>query len=288
MRKILFPFELDNPLYREAYIYGIKFARKISAELIVLNVFKVEVGNDITEEIYGKLKKDNWFKAYNEICRFNRYYLEDHAGTETDLKIRFNYRFVNGILLDEIKSIAREDEVDLIVLPISDRREFNKRQLKIIRDNIFEKNRTSLLVVPYGCEYRPIKNMVFATDLKKLTNYQQYIRDVIEYARAFDASIHFIHISSREKVEDLSDSDTYKLVDQTIGKNRRHTFKCLHGKNIIESLNTYVEENNSDFLVVVKHQHHFMESIVHNSLSNEMSLQSKVPVLVMREKREQQ
>jgi nucleotide-binding universal stress UspA family protein len=285
MRKILFPFELDHPIYKEAYIYGIKFARKISAELIVLNVFKVEVGNDITEEKYGALKKDNWFKAYNEICKFNRYYLEDHARTETDLKIRFNYRFVNGILMDEIKSIAREDEVDLIVLPISDQREFNKRQLKIIRDNIFEKNRTSLLVVPFGCVYRPIQNMVFATDLKKLSNYKQYIHDVINYARLFDSNIHFIHVSSREKAEDLSKSDTYNMVMQAIEKNKRHTFKSLHGKQVIESLNQYVEQNHADMLVVVKHQHHFMESIVHDSLSVAMSLHSKVPVLVMREKR---
>ena len=40
-----------------------QFARNINAELIVLNVFKVEVGNDITEEKYGHLKKDSWFKA---------------------------------------------------------------------------------------------------------------------------------------------------------------------------------------------------------------------------------
>lgn len=35
MRKILFPFELDNPVYREAYIYGIKFARNIKKAQLV-------------------------------------------------------------------------------------------------------------------------------------------------------------------------------------------------------------------------------------------------------------
>lgn len=285
MRKILFPFELDNPIYREAYIYGIKFARRINAELIVLNVFKVEVDNDITEEKYSRLKKQNWFKAYNEICKYNKYYLEDHAKTTTDLKIKFNYRFVNGIFMNEIKHIAREEDVDLIVLPISDGKEFNKRQLKIIRDNIFEKNRTSLLVVPFGCEYRSIKNIVFAIDLKQLNNYQQYIHDVVSYARTFDSNIHFIHISSREKAEDLSKSDTHRMLMQIIHKNERHTFKSLHGKKVIDSVNQYVAESNADILVVIKQQHFFLESIFHESLSNEVSLNSKVPVLVMREKR---
>jgi nucleotide-binding universal stress UspA family protein len=285
MRKILFPFELNNSVYKEAYIYAIKLARILYAELIVLNAYKVEVGNDITQEKYDNLKKENWFKAYNAISKFNEYYLEKHARTDGDLRIKFDYRFVNGILKDEIRSAALEEEVDLIVLPISDNREFNKRQLRIIRDNLFEKNRTSLLVVPFGGEYKPVRNIVFATDLKKLNNYREYLDDVINYASLFDSNIHFIHISSKEKPEEWSNSITYQMVMQEIEKNKRHLFKSLYGKRIIESVNQYVEECNAEVLVVVKHQHYFLESIIHESVSDEISLISKVPVLIMREKK---
>lgn len=285
MRKILFPFELKNPVYSEAYIFGIKFARIINAELIVLNAFKVDVGNDITQEKYNKLKKINWFEAYNAINKFNQYFLEKHAKTDSDLKIKFDYRFVNGVFVDEIRNIAKEDDVDLIVLPISESREFNRRQLKIIRDNLFEKNRASILVNPHGCEYRPIKNIVFATDLKKLNNYQQYLDDVVNYARSFDANIHFVYVSSKEKDEEWTHSNTYQMLMQAIEKNKRHIFKSLQGKKIIESVNQYVDECNADLLVVVKHQHDFLDSIIHESISNEISLNSKVPVLVMREKK---
>lgn len=284
MKKILFPLELDNPIYQEAYIYGIKFARKINAELIILNAFMVAVDNDITEEKYSKLKKINWFKAYNEINKFNAYYLHDHVNTESDLNIKFNYRFVHGVFLDELKDIAREDDVDLIVLPVSDNREFNKRQLRIIQDNIFEKNRTSLLIIPFGKVFKPIKNIVFATDLKKLNNYEHYLQDVLNYARVFNSNIHFIHITAKDKTEDWNKSNTYQLVMQTIESNKKHTFKCIHGKNIIESVNQYVEQCNADLLIVVKHQHYFLESIFHESLSNDISLKSKVPVMIMREK----
>jgi nucleotide-binding universal stress UspA family protein len=285
LRKILFPFELDNPVYKEAYIHGIKLARMINAELIVLNAFKVKVGNDITPEKYTNLKKIKWFEAYNCISKFNQYFLEKEAKTDADLKIKFDYRFVNGMVIDEIRSIAKEDDVDLIVLPISDSREFNRRQLKIIQDNLFEKNRASILVIPYGCEYRPVKNIVFATDLKQLSNFQQYLQDVTNYARSFDSKIHFIHISAKKKAEDWNNSNTYRMVMQTIEKNNRHIFKSLYGKRVIESVNQYVEECNADILVVVKHQHFFLESIFHESFSNEISLKSKVPVMVMREKR---
>jgi alkanesulfonate monooxygenase SsuD/methylene tetrahydromethanopterin reductase-like flavin-dependent oxidoreductase (luciferase family) len=140
-------------------------------------------------------------------------------------------------------------------------------------------------VVPYGCKFRPVRNIVFATDLKKLNNYQQYLQDVVNYAHLFDSNIHFVHISSKEKEEDWDSSNTYRMVMQAIEKNNRHTFKSLHGKKIIDSVNQYVEECEADLLVVVKHQHYFLESLLHESISNEISLNSKVPVLVMREKR---
>jgi hypothetical protein len=43
MRMILFPFEVENPVYRGAYIYGIKFARNMKVECIALNIFLVVV-----------------------------------------------------------------------------------------------------------------------------------------------------------------------------------------------------------------------------------------------------
>ena len=54
MKKILFPFEVDNPIYKEAYIYAIKFARRLYTEVILLNAFSIEADNDITRETYAQ------------------------------------------------------------------------------------------------------------------------------------------------------------------------------------------------------------------------------------------
>jgi nucleotide-binding universal stress UspA family protein len=54
----------------------------------------------------------------------------------------------------------------------------------------------------------------------------------------------------------------------------------------VESVNQYVDESKADLLAVVKHQHYFLDTLFHKSFSNEVSLNSKVPVLVMREEKE--
>jgi len=283
MKKILFPFELDNPLYKDAYIFGVKFARNINAELIVLNVFKVEVGDDITTDEYDYLKKQNWFKAYNEICKYNRYYLEEHAKPVQELNLRFHYRFVNGVLLDEVRSIARKESIDMTVLPLSDQKEFNKRQLRIIRDNVYENSRSSLLLIPFRTVYSPIQRIVYAIDFK-LNAPSQYLDEVVKLAHAFEANVHFLHISSGNSAMKWERSEAFEMVQKIIEKNREFVSECLTGKNVVNLIDNYVDQVGADLLIVVRHQHYFLDTIFHDSVSDRISFESKIPVLIMREK----
>jgi len=286
MKKILFPFEIDNPVYQEAYIYAVKFARNLNTEVILLNAFSIEADNFITKEKYARLIKDKWFLAYNEIIKFNNYYLNEHARMDDELQIKFDHRFINGILKDEIREIAMKPDVGFIVLPVSDKKDFNKRQLDIISDNIFEKNRVSLLVVPFQGSYRPIKNIVFSIDLKKLNYFKQYIDEIIQISRAFDSNVHFLNISLRDKDVFNEDSEEFQLIKRITDKNSRHVFRRVSGKDVVESVNQYVDELHADLLAVVKHQHFFLETLFHRSHTNEISFNSKVPVFVMRESEE--
>jgi len=286
MKKILFPFEIDNPVYQEAYIYAVKFARNLNTEVILLNAFSIEADNFITKEKYAKLIKEKWFQAYNEIIKFNNYYLNEHARMDDELQIKFDHRFINGILKDEIREIAKEAEVGFIVLPVSDRKDFNKRQLDIIRDNIFEKNMVSLLVIPFQGSYRPVRNIVFSVDLKKLNDFKQYLDEIIQISRAFDSNIHFLNVTPSDKDVFNEDSEEYQMIKRITDKNSRHVFKRVPGKDVVESVNRYVDEIHADLLAVVKHQHFFLETLFHRSHTDEISFNSKVPVLVMREREE--
>ena len=284
MKKILFPFELDNPAYRDAYVFAVKFARNITADLILLHVFDIDMNNTTTREEYNKMVRNKWYKAYLETNKFNNHYLENFVRVDNELRIKVDYRFIHGKLQNEIRKIIINEPVDLIVLPVFDEKSMNKQQLEIIQDNIFEKNRASLLIIPFCCGFKPVKKIVFATDLKKLNDYRLYLNDVIRFANIFDSNIHFIHITKSDTAFMPEDSEAYRTMMKIIYNNSRHVFKSFHGTDIIDSVNEYAEQNNADLLVVVKHQHYFLDSILHRSVTDEISMRSKIPVLVMREK----
>ena len=124
---------------------------------------------------------------------------------------------------------------------------------------------------------------VFLTDLKKLHHFTQYLNNVIQCAEAFDSNIHFVNISSKESDVNQENSEVYQEIMKITNKNPRYVYEQLIGKNVIESVNQYVENNNADLLVAIKHQHYFLETLFHKSITDEISLNSKVPVLIMRE-----
>ena len=166
---------------------------------------------------------------------------------------------------------------------ISDQKEIIKKQIEIIRNDVFERKRVSLLVIPCKSLYQPVKKLVFATDLKELHNYKLYLNEVIRVAEIFDASIHFLHISNREKAHPPESREVYGAIMEIIEWNKRHVFRTCFGKDIISMVEEYIKKNEVELLAVVKHHHYFPETLFHKSFSNEVSLRSKVPVLVMRE-----
>jgi len=287
MNKILFPFEPQNPIYREAYIYAVKFARNLDAELILLNTFAIDdYYDDITSNIYKQKIKQKWLQAYEEVILLNEYYLHNHARFESDLRIKFDHRFIHGTLVNEVKQILKNEEIDLLVLPVSDKEEENKRMLSIISDEIFEQNNTSLLITPFNKPFEVINNIVFATDLKKLNHSKLYLSDIKKYANIFDAKIHFLHISKSKSVTLPDDIEAYRLIMDFLKKEKEHSFETIYSENIGDGLKAYLSNNKINLLTVVKHKHYFLENLFHKSLSKQISLKSKIPTLVMREKKD--
>lgn len=286
MKKILFPFETNNAIYKEAYIYAVKAARNLHAELIMLNVFSIDSQNEITKDAYSKKLRYNWLLAYNEVVNLNQYYIENHAKPGIEFNIRYDYRFIHGKQADEIHNILEKDTIDLLVVPFSDDANLNKKQLRLIRDDIFERNEASLLIIPKNKKFNPLSNIVFATDLKKLKHHDLYLNDMLRYASAFDSNIHFLHINTGGNPVLPKDIEAYRTMMQIIETNKKkaHVFKSINSMKISESIMQYAHEVNAEMIVVVKHQHSFLDAFFHSSLSESLSINSDIPLLVMREK----
>lgn len=284
MKKILFPFELKNPSNVHAFAYAVKLARSFEAEMIMLNVFNFPYNDSITQEKYDQQVREHRYKAYQEILRYNKHYLNNYASTGPYHRIRFDYRFIYGDLWNEVRGILQSEAVDLLVLPMSKSKEHIRRQRDIVHTDLFEKNMVSVLAVPGDNAYTPIKKIAFALDMKRLENHELYIQDITEIADVLDASIHFLHICPDADSPQSVNSEMFKAIQELLKKDRRHVLSEVAGRDIVETIERYNEENAIELLVVVKKHHFYLSTLFRKSISDEVTFRSRIPVMIMREK----
>lgn len=284
MRKILFPFEINDPIYQEAYLYAVKIARNMNAEMILLNTFEIEKDFSLTKTDYDKLIRSKWIVAYNNVVKLNKHYIQNSARIDTDLKIKFDHRFIQGNQLNCIKEIISTEKIDLIVLPLYEKESENKKQIQIIRDDVFEKVKTSLLVIPFNHKYHKISNIIFSTDLRRLNYPAVYLNDTINFAKTFNSNIHFIYVSNGDDTDLSEKNDLYKTIIEITRLKTSFTFHKVIDKSISHGINTYAKSNNIDLLIVIKHEKTLWDTLFRKSISEETIQKSNLPVLIMREK----
>jgi nucleotide-binding universal stress UspA family protein len=285
MRKILFPFEKDQTIYREAYVYAVKFARNLGAELIMLNVFEVDEDIINSPKDYKRIIRDNYFKAYQEIIRFNKHYLNNYAKLEPELRIKFDYRFLHGNIIHEITQIITKEEIDLVVLPESSKKDVYKWIVEVIWHDLVKIKPVSVLLIPEHCRYQPIKSASFVAEMNKLDLLGLYMDDVLRYAKVFDATVHFIDIVHGKKSHQPEErKNELKEISRLVGSSKKHIFLQLHDRDTMEAVEDYTQKNQVHLVFVVRHHHDFLGSLFHKDLSDQICLRSQIPVLVMKEK----
>ena len=66
MKKILFPFVIENN-NKAAFIYAAKIARRLKAELILFNTYKIPNKRELTKSDYKNTIRDNWQNVIDEV-----------------------------------------------------------------------------------------------------------------------------------------------------------------------------------------------------------------------------
>jgi nucleotide-binding universal stress UspA family protein len=142
------------------------------------------------------------------------------------------------------------------------------------------------LIIPANMAFRQIRNILFLTDLTPVYQFQQYLDEIVRIAGAMESRIHFVHFNAKAPDQGIQETESYSKILQTTGKYPQHVFRELKGSNLIRTMMQYGEEISADLMVVIKQEHSLLEALLHKSISNELSLSSSVPVLVMRENKE--
>jgi hypothetical protein len=283
MKKILFPFDLNVRFYTNAFIYAVKLARNFRAELIMLNVYNLKVTDSITRAELDNLIRENWYNAYKAIFKLKSIYLKHHARIDDQLKIKCDYRVVHGHYLTEITNLISNEEIDLLVLPVPSPGGPHKRLEELIRTEVLEEHKVSVMLIPSGSTYQPVKRIIFAADFRKSGQYHSLINQAVNFVRIFDSEIHFLHLAREEKAQLTEDCEAFQAIRQLMNTSDRYLFRNIYRKDPAAALMDYIDQNQMQILALVRHPHHFPGTWLHRDYEEGIHLKSKVPVILLKE-----
>jgi len=202
---------------------------------------------------------------------------------ENNPKHEFTTISLRSDLLDAIKKIVEDKDIDLVVM--GTKGETNETNILFGSNAIMtmEKIRNCpVLVVPEDTDSIVPKEIVFPTSYK--THYKkQELNHLIEIAHLSKAAIRILHV---EKEDELDKNQlAHKQLLEEYFKGLEYSYHTLTHIAVADAVHSFVESRDSDMVAFINKKHKFFGSFLRRPLVKEIGYHSTVPILVMHDLR---
>lgn len=275
MNKILCPVDFSATSLN-AIEFAVEIGKKFRSTITLVHIFTESDFNRIVgEEHIGRSFKELLNMADSKMKKLaeqiNREYQPQGIS-------HCEYHVGLGELTERLLAFVEDEHYDLIVMGTTGISKVRGVFFGSNTEDVIDKAQVPILCVPHTASFEGFDKIVYASDFMKED--RMAIQEVISFATVFDARISVLHINlndteSRYKnfIEELKSFIQYKKINFV---NKR--FKEEIGLGIEE----FMQEEDSDLLVVFKKQRSFVGSIFHKSLTKTLSYSTDKPLLVLK------
>jgi nucleotide-binding universal stress UspA family protein len=272
MKTILVPTDFSK-LSKVAVSYAIGLAKVIDAKVIVLSVLH----SGATPQALKSWKK--FEEEMIDTAQGDAEQLMGEFKTEKG-KVDIWYQSVLGFpVVDKIDEFAVKNKVDLIVMGSKGATGLKKIMMGSNAAALIDKSSVPVIVVPGNTKFRPIKKLVYATDVQ---NFPKELKVVGGFAQWLNASVEVLHImpvptgKNEKKGEDASISRE-KLIE--MARYPKIHLHVVRDNNVAEGVDDFVAREKADLLAMFTHRLDFKEKLLGKSVTRELALSNNVPLL---------
>ena len=179
----------------------------------------------------------------------------------------------------EIAEAAKESRADLIVTALRQKYSLIDRMMGTVTAHTIQKSVIPVLAIPTGAVFKPIKNVLFPTEMSIYDPISEEEERALEWLYHFSEAVkllnvHMIHVSENngkdESLNVVFNNKPFRDIDFTIA----------HAANVEDGIFEYMEVNNVDLLALYKPNRNIWERIYHSSVTRKLLYQSRLPLLV--------
>jgi nucleotide-binding universal stress UspA family protein len=187
-------------------------------------------------------------------------------------------------VINNVLSAAETAKADLIVMGTHGATGFKKILFGSNTAGVISKSTIPVLAIPQRHKLKKVESIVYASDLKNLTN---ELKALLPIVSPFDATIEILYLDYWKKgIDDKQQMEIDKAMKKTPYKKIElvHKNVSIH-KTMIDYLNKYSKRSHASMLVMFPETQNFFEKLFFSSITKQLSFNLKRPLLSIRKEK---
>jgi len=183
-----------------------------------------------------------------------------------------------GSLSVNVKDLIRQKKIGLVVMGASDKTVFehilNGNKVAQVMENVS----VPLLIVPIKSTPVQLKKVAFAAGFDHAELHA--FNELTQLSQLLDFDSDIVHIITGDE---NGDEDVRRTLMNKLDKNvQKHkvNYKAVKGKNVVQSLANYCNNNECDLLAITHHQYNVWRRLFYKSTTREAIKDMDIPILM--------
>lgn len=203
--------------------------------------------------------------------------LKDWLPENTEIDIRCDQRnLVNAVI-----SLAGQQHINLIVMGMSGKSGFERTLMGSNTINLAQDSPAPLLIVPPVAVFQPIKTVVFACDLKRVSESTPVLA-IKGFINALGARLIILNVDRDGARFDPDAIKEMKHLHQLWDEQQPEYYYTDH-EDIAKGIMEFAGQQRAELIITIPKQYGFFESIFHRSMTKKLAYHTHLPLLLFKE-----
>jgi len=210
----------------------------------------------------------------------------EHIRTHLHKQVRdgvtIHVRINRSALVRSIIETVNKENGDIVILGSNGSGSGNISHIGSNVINISKLSPVPVIVVPPACCYEPIKKVVMACDFNKVKDTVP-LEPLKRLLKRHDVELQVVNIDKEAKHKN---TDPEQLAEETVLHDMLKEYHPRYYYNketdIINGILDFAKGHHAQMVIALPHKYSFFQSLLHNSVSQQLTVHSAVPVLLLK------
>lgn len=277
MKTILVPTDFSDDA-DNAMSYAVEIAKITSSKIILFHAFHIPAVPMDTPVFITS------FDEIEKICMAQLKTIERNIHQKHGSQIDIECACKCGFAVDGINEIALEKNIDLVVMGMHGSSYWEEKLIGSNTTTLIRNTKWPVLAINKNVKFKSIKKIVLACDYHKIKD-KSILNILKEFVKLFQAHVYVLNVVHElEMIPSMSEAVEAIELNHSL-EDISNSFHNIENENIMDGINEFVEQNKSDMIVMIPHEHTFLENMFSESNTKQMTFHANIPLLALSEKK---